>query len=183
MGATATDATAVKLGGVTSIILTPFQDGKAGSQSYSLDNVIADSTTITQGEVTLNAVDCETRDEPIFENITLGKYSITFDSGDIQETILKNCLGFIKDIKNGNMYAPTVYTERWAKIEVVFGEKGSLVCPKVKLNGNIDASSLKTGMVKGVIGGTCYTTEVTQGDSSTPIKTPFYFQAPAGVGA
>lgn len=175
---TATDTTAIKLGGVTKIILTPFEGTKKGSTAYSLDNVIADSTAITQEEATVNTIDCETRDEPIFENINLGKYSIAFDSGDIQEIVLKNCLGFVKDNTNGNLYAPSVYTERWAEIELVFGEQGSLVCPKVKLKGSIDASSLKTNMVKGAIGGACYTVSVTQGDSSTPINTPFYYKAP-----
>ena len=40
--------------------------------------------------------------------------------------------------------------------------------PKIKLSSNIDASSLKTGVVRGIIGGTAYTTMV---DGK---ETPFY---------
>lgn len=177
MAATATDTTAIKLGGVTQILLTPYTEGSKGMTTYSLDNIVADTTSITQEEATTNTVDCETRDEPIFENITLGKYTFAAESGDIQEIILTNCLGFKKDGTNGNLYAPSTYKELWAEIEVVFGDKGSLVCPKVKMSGNIDASSLKTGMVRGVISGTCYSVEVTEGDDSTKTMTPFYYKA------
>ena len=184
MAVTATDTTAIKLGGVTQILLTPYDDGTKGSTSYSLDNIVADTTSITQEEPTTNTVDCETRDEPIFENITLGRYTFSAESGDIQDIVLTNCFGFVKGA-SGSLYAPSTYKEIWAEIEVVFGDKGSLVCPKVKMSGNIDASSLKTGMVRGVISGSCYSvsiaTETTgQGSATTPLTTPFYYKAPAG---
>ena len=184
MAVTATDTTAIKLGGVTQIILTPYTDGTKGSTSYSLDNIVADTTSITQEEPTTNTVDCETRDEPIFENITLGRYTFSAESGDIQDIVLTNCFGFVKGA-SGSLYAPSTYKEIWAEIEVVFGDKGSLVCPKVKMSGNIDASSLKTGMVRGVISGSCYSvsiaTETTgAGSTTTPLSTPFYYKAPAG---
>lgn len=184
MAVTATDTTAIKLGGVTQILLTPYDDGTKGSTSYSLDNIVADTTSITQEEPTTNTVDCETRDEPIFENITLGRYTFSAESGDIQDIVLTNCFGFVKGA-SGSLYAPSTYKEIWAEIEVVFGDKGSLVCPKVKMSGNIDASSLKTGMVRGVISGSCYSvsiaTETTgAGSTTTPLSTPFYYKAPAG---
>ena len=56
----------------------------------------------------------------------------------------------------------------WAEIEVQFTNGASLVLPKVKVNSSIDASSLKTGVVRGIIGGTAYTTMV---DGK---ETPFY---------
>ena len=184
MAVTATDTTAIKLGGVTQIILTPYTDGTKGSTSYSLDNIVADTTSITQEEPTTNTVECETRDEPIFENITLGRYTFSAESGDIQDVVLTNCFGFVKGA-SGSLYAPSTYKEIWAEIEVVFGDKGSLVCPKVKMSGNIDASSLKTGMVRGVISGSCYSVSITtetsgQGSTGTPLTTPFYYKAPAG---
>lgn len=181
MAEQSTNSTAIKLGGVTKILLTPFEEGSEttkGDTTYSLDNIVADTTAITQEEATTNTVDCETRDEPIFENITLGRYTFTAESGDIQDVILTNCFGFSKGT-SGSLYAPTTYKKLWAEIEVVFGDDGSLVCPKVQLSGNIDASSLKTGMVRGVINGSCYSIEVTNGADSK-VETPFYFKAPAG---
>lgn len=184
MATTPTDSTALKLGGVTQILLTPYEDNAKGSTTYSLDNIVADTTAITQEEAEENIVECETRDEPIFENITLGRYTFTAESGDIQEIVLKNCFGFVKG-ESGSLYAPATYKEIWAEIEVVFGDKGSLVCPKVKMSGNIDASSLKTGMVRGVINGSCYSVQITTetsgaGSSASPITTPFYYKAPVG---
>lgn len=184
MATTTTDVTAIKLGGVTQIILTPYTGSTAGSTSYSLDNIVADTTSITQEEPTTNTVDCETRDEPIFENITLGRYTFSAESGDIQDIVLTNCFGFTKGA-SGSLYAPSTYKEIWAEIEVVFGDKGSLVCPRVKMSGNIDASSLKTGMVRGVISGSCYSTIIVTestgaGSMEKPITTPFYYKAPKG---
>lgn len=177
MAAQATDTTAIKLGGCTAILLTPYEGNAKGSTTYSLDNIVADTTAITQEEATSNTVECETRDEPIFENITLGSYTFTAESGDIQDIILEKCFGFSKGT-SGSLYAPATYKEVWAEIEVVFGEKGSLVCPKAKISGNIDASTLKTGMVRGIINAACYTTEVTNG-SDTKVNTPFYYKAPS----
>lgn len=177
MAAQATDTTAIKLGGCTAILLTPYEGNAKGSTTYSLDNIVADTTAITQEEATSNTVECETRDEPIFESITLGSYTFTAESGDIQDTILVKCFGFSKGT-SGSLYAPATYKEVWAEIEVVFGEKGSLVCPKAKISGSIDASTLKTGMVRGIINATCYTTEVTNG-SDTKVNTPFYYKAPS----
>ena len=56
----------------------------------------------------------------------------------------------------------------WAEVEVQFANGTSLVLPKVKLNSNIDAFSLKTGIVRGIISGTAYSTNVDGND------TPFY---------
>lgn len=178
MAVTNTDTTAVKLAGVTQILLTPFTGNEKGETTYSLDNIIADSTSITQEDPEINDIDCETRDEPVFQNVSNGTKTFSAESGDIQEIILVNCMGYVKDNTNGNLYAPSKYKEIFAEIELVFGDKGSLVAPKVKLNSKIDVSSLKTSMVKGTIGGTLYTTQVMQGDTSTPIDTNFYFKAP-----
>lgn len=177
--ATATNENAIKLGGVTEIVLTPYKADGSGpdTNSYSLDNIVADTTAITQEESTTNTVECETRDEPIFENITLGRYTFTAESGDIQEVVLTNCFGF-KKTTSGSLYAPSTYKEIWAQIEVKFGTNGSLVLPKVKMSGNIDASSLKTGMVRGVISGSAYSTPVKFGETAA-VTTPFFYKAPA----
>lgn len=176
MAVTSTLTKTIKLGGATAILFTPYSGDAKGETTYSLDNIVADTTAITQEDPTVNAIDCETRDEPLFENTSLGKYTFAAESGDIQEAILVNCMGFTKDVQNGNLYAPAKYKEIWGEIEVIFGDAGSLVCPKVKMNAKVDASSLKTGMVRGILGGTLYSTTVQQGDSSSSITTPFYYK-------
>ena len=175
MAVTSTLDNALKLAGVTQILLTPYADGVKGSTTYSLDNIIADTTEITQEDDETNPIDCETRDEPVFENRTLGAKTFAAESGDIQEPILVNCMGFTKDA-DGNLLAPASYKEIWAEVEIVFGDKGSLVAPKVKLSGHVQASSLKTDMVRGIINGTLYSVDM--GEEDTPALTNFYVKPP-----
>ena len=158
------------LGGVKRIVFVPYVDGTKGATGFALDDVVADTTSITQDEAETNAVDCETRDEPIYENVTLGAYNFSCESANIDKDILEHALGFTVTGEGASLkaYAPSSYSEKWAEVEVQFVNGSSLVLPKIKLSSNIDASSLKTGVVRGIIGGTAYTTMV---DGK---ETPFY---------
>ena len=164
------------LGGVTRIVFVPWTKAEVtgvwskGTAGFALDDVVADTTSITQDDPETNAVDCETRDEPIYENVTLGSYNFSCESGNIDKDILQNALGYKISGEGSTLkaYAPASYKELWAEIEVQFANGTSLVLPKVKLNSKIDASSLKTGIVRGIIGGTAYSTKVDDND------TPFY---------
>ena len=171
--------TALKLGGVTKILFTPYSGYTKGDVTYTLDEIVADSTSISQEDPTTNSIDCETRDEPIYENIALGRITFTTSSGDIQSTLLEKVMGYKVDATNKVVAAPATYKEVWAEIEIVFGEKGSLVCPKVKVSGKIEASALKTGMVQGTINGTCYSVEMTDGPDK--YLTPFYVKQPSAA--
>lgn len=169
------------LAGVSRIVFVPWvQDGDTGkwskgSEGFCLDDVVADTTAISQDEAETNAIDCETRDEPIMENITLGSYKFTCESANIDKDVLEGCFGFkvTGEGKTLKAYAPATYKENWAEIEIQFSNGTSMVLPKVKMAANIDASSLKTGIVRGVIAGTAYTTQV-DGE-----ETPFYVSGTA----
>lgn len=172
---TATNDTKVVLAGVTKIIFTPYVQGSGGawsigSTSYYLDNIIADTVSITQDDPEENTIDCETRDEPIRKTVVNGTYNIEMTSADIQKDILVACFGYTWDSTNEYVYAPVNYKEMYAAIEFTFGGEGtenaSLVCPKVQLSSKIDASSLKTETVKGTISGTCMSVAV--GNYNTP---------------
>ena len=164
------------LGGVTRIVFVPWTKAEVtgvwskGTDGFALDDVVADTTSITQDDPETNAVDCETRDEPIYENVTLGSYNFSCESGNIDKDILQNALGYKISGEGSTLkaYAPASYKELWAEVEVQFANGSSLVLPKVKLSSKIDASSLKTGIVRGVISGTAYSTNV---DGNDP---PFY---------
>ena len=158
------------LGGVKRIVFVPYVDGVKGSTGFSLDDVVADTTSITQDEPETNAVDCETRDEPIYENVTLGSHKFSCESGNIDKDILQYALGYKVSGEGSSLkaYAPSSYSEKWAEVEVQFQNGSSLVLPKIKLSSNIDASSLKTGIVRGIVGGTAYSTVV------DGVETPFY---------
>lgn len=164
------------LGGVTRIVFVPWVKANEtnvwskGTNGFALDDVVADTTSISQDDPETNAIDCETRDEPIYENVTLGSYNFSCESGNIDKDILQNALGYKISGEGASLkaYAPASYKELWAEVEVQFANGTSLVLPKVKLNSKIDASSLKTGIVRGIIGGTAYSTKVDGND------TPFY---------
>lgn len=158
------------LGGVERIVFVPYVDGVKGSTGFALDDVVADTTAISQDEAETNAIDCETRDEPIYENVTLGSYNFTCESANIDKDVLEHALGFTVKGEGSALkaYAPSSYREKWAEVEVQFQNGSSLVLPKIKLSSNIDASSLKTGIVRGIIGGTAYSTVV------DGVETPFY---------
>lgn len=164
------------LGGVTRIVFVPWVKApetnvwSKGTNGFALDDVVADTTSISQDDPETNAIDCETRDEPIYENVTLGSYNFSCESGNIDKDILQNALGYKISGEGTSLkaYAPASYKELWAEVEVQFANGTSLVLPKVKLNSKIDASSLKTGIVRGIIGGTAYSTKVDGND------TPFY---------
>lgn len=166
-------------GGVKEIILTPYTDDSGlilGTDSYTLDSIVADTTTITQEDNTSNPIEAETKEEPIFENITLGSYTFFAESGDIQPSILTAFFGFKKGASSttDDYLAPTTYKAVWFKAEVKF-DGGSLICPRVKSSSKIDASSLKTGIVRGTISGSCYAGKVgTTGDETAP----FYVSVP-----
>ena len=158
------------LGGVERIVFVPYVDGVKGATGFALDDVVADTTAISQDEAETNAIDCETRDEPIYENVTLGSYNFTCESANIDKDILEHALGFTVKGEGSTLkaYAPSSYRERWAEVEVQFQNGSSLVLPKIKLSSNIDASSLKTGIVRGIVGGTAYSTVI------DGVETPFY---------
>ena len=161
------------LGGVTRIVFVPWVKTPEtnvwakGTDGFALDDVVADTTSITQDDPETNAVDCETRDEPIYENVTLGSHKFSCESGNIDKDILQHALGYKVSGEGSTLkaFAPASYKELWAEVEVQFANGTSLVLPKVKLSSNIDASSLKTGIVRGVISGTAYSTNVDGNDT------------------
>lgn len=158
--------------GLERIIFVPWANTSGvwekGTTGFCLDDVVADTTTVQQEDAETNAIECETRDEPIYENISLGSYTFTCDSANIDKDILEGCLGYTVEGEGESLlaYAPTSYKEQWAEIELQFKNGYSIVLPKVKLSSKLDASSLKTGIVKGTIAGTCYTTEFAEGKSA-----------------
>lgn len=167
----------------TRILVTPFEkdeDGvlAKGTTSYALDNVEADSTSITQDDEERNEIACETRDENIYESITLGKYQFSCNNADWQEALIVNVLGFTKD--GDSFYAPSSYVEKFAEIEIQFGDandlttyRGSAVLPKVLLSSKATMESLKSNLGMMTVSGTAYSQEFTA-TGGKKIISPYY---------
>lgn len=168
----------------TRIIITPFVDGKKGEDSYALDSIVADSTSITQDDADRNEIACETRDENLYESITLGSYQFTCDNADWQDDLVQAVLGFYK-AEDGTLYAPSSYVETFAEIEIQFGDantyvsegnkgtfKKSAVLPKVLLSSSATMESLKTSLGTMTVAGTAYSQEFDDGEKK--VISPYY---------
>lgn len=175
------------LSGIKKVLFTPWNGETldlAESNRYELQHLVEDTVAISQDENETNEVGCETRDEPLYEATTLGKFQVTMESGNIDPELLSKCLGYYYDANEKVAYAPASYKKLYAHIEVVM-EESSFVLPRVLLNGRIDASSLKTGIARGVISGSAYSADASWTDDKDSkqykIAAPFFFIGKGGT--
>lgn len=159
---------------VKQFIVIPYTDinGETlGTNAYIFENLLADSVSFTPDDNTSNTKDGETKDEPIVENIVLGRCQFAATSLDMRADVLTAMMGWTDDEENGITYAPSTYKPLYACILVSFTSTSRmLIAPKVKINSKDVFSTLKTGSGEGQLAGTCYTTTVTIAE--TPVNTP-----------
>ena len=154
--------------------ITPWEneDGFGASPvTYDVVDIVGDSLSFTPDDNTVNAKESEFKDDPLFENITLGKYQLAGTCIDFQNDVMKAIYGWEVD-ENGNAYAPNGYKDRFATIEIGFrNEDVVLVAPKVKLNTKATFSTFKTGSSEGSLAGTAYSDALKVGDvtKNTPL--------------
>lgn len=163
----------------------------ASAKVYAFDNIIADTTSITQDDETRNETDCETRDEPIYESITLGKWNFTCDSTDFRPGFLTDILGFTKPSSSttDRYLAPTSYKKIYAAIEIQFSDptdkehyEGSVLLPKVLLSSKAIFESLKTSLAKITVAGTAYSADTGSGVSPLAISFAPFLEVSSGGG-
>lgn len=154
--------------------ITPWEneDGFGASPvTYDVVDIVGDSLSFTPDDNTVNAKESEFKDDPLFENITLGKYQLAGTCIDFQNDVMKAIYGWEVD-EQGNAYAPNGYKDRFATIEIGFrNEDVVLVAPKVKLNTKATFSTFKTGSSEGSLAGTAYSDSLKVGDvtKNTPL--------------
>lgn len=154
--------------------ITPWEneDGFGASPvTYDVVDIVGDSLSFTPDDNTVNAKESEFKDDPLFENITLGKYQLAGTCIDFQNDVMKAIYGWEVD-ENGNAYAPNGYKDRFATIEIGFrNEDVVLVAPKVKLNTKATFSTFKTGSSEGSLAGTAYSDALKVGEvtKDTPL--------------
>ena len=158
------------------VLFTPWGNAEtlnlATATRYDLQHLVGDTVQVTQDDNETNEIPCETRDEPLIETITLGKYAVTMESGDVSPEFCAACLGFAKNSAGSIAYAPDSYTKKYAHIEVQMAE-ASFILPYVLLSPNMTIESLKTNIARAVVGGTAYSADVS---TATGYKraTPFF---------
>lgn len=164
-----TDATSIKLSKVKAILATPWSSGAKGEKTYKFDNVLKDSTSITQDDPTTNDIENEVSDSPIVTNTTLGKWNFASTIEDVQKELLKEFCGYT--VKTDKVLAPASYITKYAEIVVVMdgGDKNvAFVLPKVQLNSKMLIESLSTNMAGFNLSGAA------QNATIESVETPFY---------
>lgn len=139
-------------------------ESTAPTSFVDLVNIVGDTTTVEQAENEVNEIPHEFSSEPLFENINLGKKTVTTECIDFQNPVLKDLFGWTTD-DAGNAMAPVTYKDLYCTIEMGFNTTDDVVVlPKVKLNSRAVLSSMKTDASRGNISGTCYSAWVKAGD-------------------
>ena len=173
---TSTGAGAIKLSKPSHIIVRPFNGNAAGDDYYDLDDVVRDTTSISQDDNDTTDIERETSDTPIMSIVTTGKYQFSAEVADTQASVLTALCGFTKGSDN-KIYAPSGYKLMYAEVAVVFDNADgnthtALILPKLQLNSKTTIESLNSNLAKVALAGTGQLVEVNDGSGTR--KTPFY---------
>ncbi|MCF0203040.1 MAG: hypothetical protein HUK08_06730 [Bacteroidaceae bacterium] len=178
-----TGATALKFKQPSHIIATPFDgtetEGEAAKgDSYILETVVRDTTSVSQDDPETTTIDCETSDSPIDEVTKLGKYQFSSEVADMQKQLVIALMGWKASTDGKKIFAPSSYVEKYVQIDVVFKngktEQGAdkyvaFTIPRLKLNSKVMLESMNSNLARINIAGTGFDWTV-QNE-----KTPFYF--------
>lgn len=175
-----TGATAKKFIKPSYIVATLFKgtetDDTPLGDSFILQDVVEDTTSISQDDNDVNDIECETSDSPILSIVKLGKYQFAADVADTQKDLLVALMGFtVGTTATTKYFAPSQYKQLYAKIDVVFDEGESMtafVVPKVQLNSKMMLESLNSNIGRISLAGTAV--EANVADGAKTIRTPFY---------
>ena len=161
-----TDTGRVVLANAEYVHITPWtNEDTIGTDTIDVTNIVGDTLSFTPDDNTVNAKESEFKDDPLFENIVLGKYQFAATCIDFQNTVMEKIFGWKKDTKG--VYAPTGYKDLYATIEVGFrNEDVVVVAPKIKMNSKATIGTLKTGTAEGQLAGTAYAASVNGNDTT-----------------
>ena len=158
------------------LFITPYKNNAIGDETYKLEEVVRDTTSISQDDPEENSIENEFSAEPLINNVDAGKYNFATNVGDMQGELLSKLAGFTYDTSNKFAYAPKSYTEVFAKVELVFKDGTSnfvaAVLPKVQLNSKALLESINTSIGQIAITGVAYSGVV--GIAGASIEAPFY---------
>ena len=161
-----TDTGRIVLANAAYVHITPWtNEDTIGADTIDVTNIVGDTLSFTPDDNTVNAKESEFKDDPLFENIVLGKYQFAATCIDFQNTVMEKIFGWKKDSKG--VYAPTGYKDIYATIEVGFrNEDLVVVAPKIKMNSKATIGTLKTGTGEGQLAGTAYAASVNGNDTT-----------------
>lgn len=149
----------VKVYNPYALYVTPWtSETTKGSATYLLDEVIRDTTTITQEDPEENKIENEFSSAPIVNTVTLGSYTFSAEVADMSPELLKILCGYTTDTNNEKAYAPSTYAPLYAEVALVFQSTGNkyiaAILPKIQLNSKATLDSLSTSMGRITLSGT-----------------------------
>ena len=175
------NSTKVKIYNPFGLYVTPFtNETTKGTTTYFLDEVIRDTTTITQEDPTENKIENEFGSAPILNNVQLGSYTFSAEVADMQQELLQKLCGYVPGVTNTDLtFAPANYTPVYAEIALVFktgdNQYVAAVLPKVQLNSKATFDSLSSSMGRITLAGTGLNIGVNDGTKT--VQTPFYIDS------
>lgn len=172
----------VKVYNPYALYVTPWSsETTKGNSTYKLDEVIRDSTTITQEDPTENKIENEFSSAPIINTVTLGSYTFSAEVADMSPELLKILCGYTVDSENEKAYAPSTYAPLYAEIALVFQATGgkyiAAILPKVQLNSKATLDSLSSSMGRITLAGTGL--NATVDGKTTPFLLDTEYELPA----
>lgn len=174
--ATSVKANSKKIYNPYALFITPYSGNAIGSETYKLEEVVRDTTSISQDDPEENSIENEFSAEPLINNVDAGKYNFATNVGDMQGELLAQLAGFTYDSSKKFAYAPKSYTEVFAKVELVFKDGTSnfvaAVLPKVQLNSKALLESINTSIGQIAVTGVAYAGVV--GIAGSGVEAPFY---------
>lgn len=183
MAISKTDTGRIVLSNAEYVHITPWTSEDAiGAETLDITNIVGDTLNFTPDENTVNSIESEFKDDPLFENVTLGKYQFGADCIDFQNKILQSIYKWTEGTTSKAMYAPKGYKDVFATIEVGFRNENTIViAPKVKMNSKATLASFKTSTGVGNLAGTANSASIAVGGDTDAIDSPLVI-APSLIG-
>lgn len=155
-------------------------DSPAGD-TFIFDEVVRDTTTISQDDNDSTTIENEFSDDPILDIVSLGKFQFAAEVADIQKDVLQNFANYTYDATAKKLFAPAAYQKTYVKIDLVFkngtddggDDKYMSICiPKLQLNSRLLVESMNSNIARLNLAGTATSVALTANDKT--IKTAAY---------
>lgn len=144
-------------------------DNPAGD-TFIFDEVVRDTTTISQDDNNSTTIENEFSDDPIIDIVSLGKFQFASEVADIQKDVLVNFANYTYDSEAKKLFAPAAYQKTYAKIDLVFkkgttsegaGTYMSICVPKLQLNSRLIVESMNSNVARLNLAGTATSVALT----------------------
>lgn len=180
MAITKTDTGRIVLSNAEYIHVTPWDsEDTIGKYTFDVTSIVGDTLNFTPDDNTSEEIASEFKDDPLIENVTLGKYQFGADCIDFQNKIMSGIFKWSTGT-SGALYAPRGYKDAYATIEVGFrNEDVVVIAPKIRLNSKATLASMKTGTGTGNITGVAYSAAVAYNGDADMDESPLVI-APTG---